>query len=277
MKNTDLSIVKIESPEEKSIICNKILNFLPNWFGVPEAITEYTEQVKTLPLFACKTDDDALGFIVIKQYSIHNAEIIVMGVLQEYHRQEIGKKLLVVCENYCLEVGIQCLTVKTLADTHPSRSYAKTRAFYLAMGFHPQMILTDYWDENNPCLVMIKPLSTQALNVIQMQNEHIEFIHEVKFCDSNKATLHDTDMTLDEWEAVCYKSMKDPDETNFIIRKGIVPVAWLKINGLQNKDMAWISMLVVHEKFQQQDIGSFVVRFVEELKFLHFGELLFEK
>jgi len=145
------------------------------------------------------------------------------------------------------------------------------------MGFHPQMILTDYWDENNPCLVMIKPLSTQALNVIQMQNEHIEFIHEVKFCDSNKATLHDTDMTLDEWEAVCYKSMKDPDETNFIIRKGIVPVAWLKINGLQNKDMAWISMLVVHEKFQQQDIGSFVVRFVEELKFLHFGELLFEK
>ena len=142
--------------KEKSLICGQILNALPNWFGVPEAINTYMEQVKNLPVFVCKTKGKVLGFVAIERYRHDSAEIIVMGVLPEYHRQGIGKKLLVICENYCLEQEIQWLKVKTLADTHPSKSYEKTRAFYLSMGFKPLEILEDYWDKNNPCLVMVK-------------------------------------------------------------------------------------------------------------------------
>jgi len=43
-----------------------------------------------------------------------------------------------------------------------------------------------------------------------------------------------------------------------------MPVAWLRINGLDNKDMAWISMLAVSDKFQRQGVGSFAVRFAED-------------
>ena len=41
----------------------------------------------------------------------------------------------------------------------------------------------------------------------------------------------------------------------------IVECAWLKLNGLHNKDVAWISMLVVQDKFKHQGVGKFVVEF----------------
>ena len=53
------------------------------------------------------------------------------------------------------------------------------------------------------------------------------------------------------------------DELNHIIRKGVVPVAWLKLNGLSN-DSLWISMLVVHEKYRKLGVGMFTLNFVDE-------------
>ena len=151
-------IVEIDSPEEKSLICGQVLNTLPSWFGMQEAIVQYTRQVKCLPLFACIVDERAIGFAAIEQTDGVAAELVVMGILPEYHRQGIGAELVAACERYCLDHGVQTLTVRTLADTHPSKSYARTRAFYSAMGFCSRMVLTDYWDEDNPCLVMVKAL-----------------------------------------------------------------------------------------------------------------------
>ena len=53
------------------------------------------------------------------------------------------------------------------------------------------------------------------------------------------------------------------DELNYIIRKGVVPIAWLKLNGLSN-DSLWISMLIVHEKYRNLGVGMFALNFVEE-------------
>ena len=106
--------------------------------------------------------------------------------------------------------------------------------------------------------------NTQTLNAIEMQNEHIEFVYEIKFSTRNNAVLHYADMSLENWARICCEDMENPDAANFIIKKGTTPVAWLKINGLAGADTAWISMLVVHEKFQYQGIGSFAVRFAED-------------
>ena len=35
-------------------------------------------------------------------------------------------------------------------------NYARTRAFYLAMGFRPLEEFTQLWNEQNPCLLMVK-------------------------------------------------------------------------------------------------------------------------
>ena len=48
--------------------------------------------------------------------------------------------------------------VKTLSDAADYAPYARTRRFYRRMGFEELLTLTEMWDEDNPCLVMVKVL-----------------------------------------------------------------------------------------------------------------------
>jgi hypothetical protein len=38
------------------------------------------------------------------------------------------------------------------------KNYEKTRKFYKKMGFEELITLMEMWDENNPCLIMIKKI-----------------------------------------------------------------------------------------------------------------------
>lgn len=48
--------------------------------------------------------------------------------------------------------------VETLSEKAEYAPYEKTRLFYEGVGFEPLITLTDMWDEENPCLIMIKTL-----------------------------------------------------------------------------------------------------------------------
>ncbi len=154
MERPATQILQITESKKKSIICNHILKALPDWFGVPESIEDYTQKVADMPFYACYCDGVVVGFVAIKVHNTYTAEVCVMGVLKEYHRQGIGKRLIKLCVNYCKEHDHSFLTVKTLADLHPDEGYAKTRKFYLSCGFSPLEVFTQIWDENNPCLFM---------------------------------------------------------------------------------------------------------------------------
>ena len=153
---TMIEIRAISSPDEKSDICNTILRALPNWFGVEASIVDYTEEVKAMPLYAAFDGGKAVGFIALKNHSPFAAELYVMGVLQDYHRQGLGKELVAVCEQYCKQTGIEFLTVKTLDASRESKSYERTRLFYLATGFRPIEVFPLLWDSDNPCLFLAK-------------------------------------------------------------------------------------------------------------------------
>lgn len=120
-------------------------------------------------------------------------------------------------------------------------------------------------------LLMFQIKVPHNLNSIPLEpnQNHVAFICELLTSKQNAAALHTKKVAPNERNAF-FHEMKaalqciDPDEAHFIIRKGIVPVAWLKLNGLQGNGTAWISMLVVHETFQQQGIGSYAVRFAED-------------
>jgi len=75
------NIINIQLPEEKSSICERILSSLPDWFGIPESITEYTRQVKELPFWGYAINDQIVGFVALEQYNSQIAEVIVMGIL----------------------------------------------------------------------------------------------------------------------------------------------------------------------------------------------------
>ena len=92
------------------------------------------------------------------------------------------------------------------------------------------------------------------------EKEKIPFVYELMSEPSNLSSLHTATIPLEEWQK-SFAESKDTDEENFIVYKNDIPCAWLKLNGLQNKDVAWISMLVVSDKFKHQGIGQSAIEF----------------
>ncbi|HRW03863.1 MAG TPA: GNAT family N-acetyltransferase, partial [Caldilineaceae bacterium] len=126
------------------------------WFGMEQSIINYGNDIAHLPTFVATTERTVIGFLTLKIHTAYAAEIWVMGVRPDYHRQSIGKALLVQAEYYLRQTGIEYLQVKTISAADSSPNYAKTRAFYTAVGFRPLEELTELWSAENPCLQMIK-------------------------------------------------------------------------------------------------------------------------
>jgi len=160
-----IKIKEVFNSCDKSTICNDILRALPNWFGVEASIIDYVSQVRELPLYVAADGTKNIGFVAIKPHSPFTAEICVMGILKEYHKQGIGRRLVDECEQYCIRSKTEFLTVKTLDESRASKSYEKTRLFYLAVGFKPVEVFPLLWDEDNPCLFMAKHITSATHNL----------------------------------------------------------------------------------------------------------------
>ncbi len=94
-----------------------------------------------------------------------------------------------------------------------------------------------------------------------LTKENIPFVCELMSEENNAYALHTNIISFEEWDRTFAETENDYDEENFIIYNNSIPCAWLKLNGLQSKDTAWISMLVVPEKFKHQGIGKFALKF----------------
>ena len=151
-------IKEILAAKEKAQICDSILRALPNWFGIEESIVDYAAGVMDKPFYCAFHENKPVGFVSLLVHNAYTAEIYVMGILEQCHRQGVGRELVEICENYCLEHGIEFLTVKTLAESHPDPYYKKTRLFYEAMSFKPLEVFPLLWDASNPCLFLAKYL-----------------------------------------------------------------------------------------------------------------------
>jgi GNAT superfamily N-acetyltransferase len=146
-------IVEVSDPQARSRLCESVLRELPDWFGIEEATAAYIRDVADLPTFAA----DGHGFLSIKLHTPRAAELYVMGVRPEHHRQGLGTALLAAAEDYLREQGVEYLQVKTLGPSWPDEGYERTRRFYEARGFVPLEEIHGLW-ERNPCLVMVKRL-----------------------------------------------------------------------------------------------------------------------
>jgi len=151
-----LKPMEIIEEEQKSEITETILRALPEWFGIEEAIVNYIDAVRKMPFFAIYDDDEAVGFVAIKNHNPATAEVYVMGVREEDHRRGIGSRLMDMAEGYCRAQEKTFLTVKTLDESRESEEYKKTRKFYLKNGFQPLEVFPTLWGEENPCLFLAK-------------------------------------------------------------------------------------------------------------------------
>lgn len=139
---------------EDAPYCAAINRSLPDWFGLEEGLDEADEYLRDHAGLVAEVDGDIVGYLTYDQLFVGSAEISWMAVAKSQHRRGVGRALIAALEN---RLPYPCLlSVKTLADSHPSPEYAITRAFYISVGFQAQMVFPDLWDPSNPCLLMVK-------------------------------------------------------------------------------------------------------------------------
>lgn len=153
-----ITIKFIDSTEEKSRITQEIMAALPEWFSPPEETVRKSIEHQRYPFAVAYHESQAIGFAALKQHYEYTMELYTLAVLRNYHRRKIGHRLLEACIQFYRKTGIRFLTVKTLDSSAVYTPYNGTRAFYKKEGFYPLEVFTCIWDENNPCLFLIKPI-----------------------------------------------------------------------------------------------------------------------
>lgn len=144
----------------RAAVARTILEALPAWFGIGGAREAYIERAARGPTFVAEANGATLGFLTLLRHTAAAWEIAVMAVLPEQHRRGVGRALLRTAEAHARTHGARYLTVKTLAPAARDRNYARTRAFYRAMGFEPIETFPTLWGEGNPCLLKVKRIGS---------------------------------------------------------------------------------------------------------------------
>ena len=151
--------IKIQYPATNcGHVCENILRALPDWFGIESSLIQYVKDADIMPTMLAQDENDFIGFITIKKHFRESADIHCMGILPKYHRKGIGKFLIKELEKYLKDEGVKLLQVKTLSADRDCSAYAKTRAFYKAVGFIPLEVFPNWWDDANPCLLLVKKI-----------------------------------------------------------------------------------------------------------------------
>jgi GNAT superfamily N-acetyltransferase len=146
-------------PRGSGQVCRRILGTLPTWFGIPQSVEDYVSVADQAPTVVASLAGEDVGFLTVLRHSPYSAEIYVMGVLPEHHRQGIGRRMVKDAEISLARDGVEFLQVKTLSATNPDEGYQKTRAFYLACGFRPLQEFSELWGPGQPALQMVKTVA----------------------------------------------------------------------------------------------------------------------
>lgn len=149
-----MKINRIDDDTARTAVARSILESLPDWFGIPEATEEYIADSKNRPFFCAYDGEKPIGFLYLKETGRHTVELAVMGVLKEFHRQGVGRKLFMEAKNEAKRLGYSFIQVKTVQMGRYD-IYDDTNRFYLSLGFKELEVFPTLWDECNPCQIYI--------------------------------------------------------------------------------------------------------------------------
>lgn len=150
----EMTVKELSDKDEKRRIARLVLEALPDWFGIPESREGYIRESAELFFAAAYDGESPIGFACLKETGKHTAELAVMGVLKEYHRQGVGTALVQAAKRIARERGYSFLQVKTVQmGRYPE--YDATNRFYLSLGFKEFEVFPTLWDEWNPCQIYV--------------------------------------------------------------------------------------------------------------------------
>ncbi len=141
--------------------CAAVLAGLPHWFGFPEVNAEWIAALTPDSAFVALSDGRPTGFVALAERTAAAAEIPLLAVAERWHRRGAGQALVGRTEELARARGKTLLYALTLGPSHPDAGYARTRAFWQAMGYLPLFETPALWGPEQPALVMVKPLGEQ--------------------------------------------------------------------------------------------------------------------
>ena len=150
-------IEEINDSTLKSVIARKILEALHDWFEVDERREKYISDCADWIFLAAKENDEYVGFLCLKETGDATVELAVMGVLKEYHRHGLGRKLFEAAKKIAGETGYSFMQVKTV-KMGVYEDYDITNRFYKACGFKELEVIKEIWGEENPCQIYVLAL-----------------------------------------------------------------------------------------------------------------------
>ena len=150
-------IEQINDEGLKRTVARKILEALRDWFEVDESREKYIAESADQIFLAAKEADDYAGFLCLKETGKATVELAVMGVLKEYHRNGVGRKLFEAAKSIAVEEGYSFLQVKTV-QMGVYEDYDRTNLFYLSCGFQEFEVIKELWGEDNPCQIYVMAL-----------------------------------------------------------------------------------------------------------------------
>lgn len=150
-------IEEIKDKQAKKRIARSILEELTDWFGITKSREQYIKDCEEQIFVVAKEAEKEIGFICLKETGKDTVEVAVMGILKEYHRHGIGKRLIGAVKNIAIEKGYSFLQVKTVQMGF-YENYDRTNLFYQNTGFKEFEVLPTLWDKNNPCQIYVMAL-----------------------------------------------------------------------------------------------------------------------
>ncbi len=145
---------QIFDTDVKMKIVRDILEALPDWFSISEGRERYILESAEQICVVAENNGQTIGFLCLKETGKATMELAVMGVLQQYHRQGIGRQLFLNAKEIVKEQGYSFLQVKTV-QMGKYEDYDKTNRFYISLGFKEFEVFPTLWDEENPCQIYV--------------------------------------------------------------------------------------------------------------------------
>ena len=117
----------------------RILEALPEWFGIPEAIDSYAADAvdDSYGSLMAVADGEPVGVLLTRRHFPESAEIYLMAVHPDVRGTGIGRRLVERVVDDLSADGCNLLSVHTVGPSFENAPYAQTRTFYTRMGFLP--------------------------------------------------------------------------------------------------------------------------------------------
>lgn len=152
----------------------RLLESVPEWFGQPQANAAYVEAARVKETWTVRDEGGTVvGVTLVDRHFPHVLDIHLIVVDRAAHGRGIGTTMLDAIEADARASGVVLLEVKTLGPSDPDPAYARTRRFYESRGFLP-LEETNLWGEDDPCLLMVKPLCPRGGRVELVGEEYAD-------------------------------------------------------------------------------------------------------